>query len=913
MALNADGKWVVQTNDCLWKIAQACYGDASRWPEIAKANGVSLSTAIIHTGQVLTIPGVTSSSGSGTTTTVPPEASPVQDDSKYLTPKTNQTVGIVWWKLNTDQTRQMFCAWEFDRANTDHYEINVWEDREDGYGWRVVTDKQTVSVKEVEVSASEYAKKIKIGVKPISQEKSGGGYYWTDGKEVTLEYDFRNNPPEMPPAPSFSIDEHNKVTVEFQNIQETINADYIEFWFYQDTTLKYRTGMTGITSFTTISLETGYAYYETTVDAGHKYQFKYRAARSVQNGEETTYIYGSWSEFTEIFYSSPIAPQIINSIEAKKFVDSEHGTFSYGVLVKWDKVESAKYYRVEYSDYEDFHSYEYADSEPDDGPQLLIMNIGIGDRYYFRVRSINDGGISEDWSESKLFAYGTKPAAPTTYSNVLTCNTGEDLKLYWIHNSTDGSVEEYARIQFVVTDFLHPDVTPFTFSKIIPNERPTEERSDPGVYVINLDDEEWSSYTNGFLLKWRVQTCGVSGEYSNFSIEREARMFIQPTITIDIKEDPNSQTSLEEISQFPFYILGNVLPKITQESLTQIYQIPLSYHIEIVSKSDYDVPDRYANTMHVSIGDIIYSESYDPDSTWDDKWKLVKEMTPSDITLQNGAEYTLTVTVSMSSGLTASDSLDFSAQISDVLYNVYADVIINKETLEANIHPYCYEYLLVEDPEPGQPTTEPQLVQNCRLSVYRKEYNGKFVEIASDIDNTVGAYVTDPHPALDYARYRIVARNNNGSINFADINPVKVGEPSIIIQWSEAWSKFQTGDIYQEEPAWSGSMIKIPYNIDVSENNNMDTSLIEYVGREHPVSYYGTQLGTTANWNCEIPAYDKEMIYNLRRLSAWTGDVYVREPSGTGYWANISVSFNIAHNAVTIPVSFSISRVEGGI
>ena len=53
--------------------------------------------------------------------------------------------------------------------------------------------------------------------------------------------------------------------------------------------------------------------------------------------------------------------------------------------------------------------------------------------------------------------------------------------------------------------------------------------------------------------------------------------------------------------------------------------------------------------------------------------------------------------------------------------------------------------------------------------------------------------------------------------------------------------------------------------------------------------------------------------YSLRRLSRWTGDVYVREPSGTGYWANIKVSLNIEHLAVTIPVSLSVTRVEGGM
>ena len=62
-----------------------------------------------------------------------------------------------------------------------------------------------------------------------------------------------------------------------------------------------------------------------------------------------------------------------------------------------------------------------------------------------------------------------------------------------------------------------------------------------------------------------------------------------------------------------------------------------------------------------------------------------------------------------------------------------------------------------------------------------------------------------------------------------------------------------------------------------------------------------------------MPKSDTETIYALRRLQNWMGDVYVREPSGSGYWANVAVSFDINHKEVIIPVSISIKRVEGGV
>ena len=105
-------------------------------------------------------------------------------------------------------------------------------------------------------------------------------------------------------------------------------------------------------------------------------------------------------------------------------------------------------------------------------------------------------------------------------------------------------------------------------------------------------------------------------------------------------------------------------------------------------------------------------------------------------------------------------------------------------------------------------------------------------------------------------------------------------------------------------------MLRLPYNVDTSENYDLDTSLVEYIGRKNPVSYYGTQRGVSATWNTDIPKYDKETIHALRRLAAWNGDVYVREPNGNGYRANAKVSWSIKHGEVKIPVTINVNKVE---
>lgn len=217
----------------------------------------------------------------------------------------------------------------------------------------------------------------------------------------------------------------------------------------------------------------------------------------------------------------------------------------------------------------------------------------------------------------------------------------------------------------------------------------------------------------------------------------------------------------------------------------------------------------------------------------------------------------------------------------------------------------CY-YCIVETAHP---------VDDVTLAVYRRDFDGAFTELANGIENNSNTFITDPHPALDYARYRVVAKTKStGAISYYDLPGYPVNGKAIIVQWSEDWSSFNSwSEDPASEPAWSGSILKLPYNVDVSDSNDPDVTHIKYVGRKRPVTYYGTQLGESSTWSTVIPKHDEETLYLLRRLSVWMGDVYVREPSGSGYWANVKVSFGQKHLDMTIPITLDITRVEGGV
>lgn len=206
------------------------------------------------------------------------------------------------------------------------------------------------------------------------------------------------------------------------------------------------------------------------------------------------------------------------------------------------------------------------------------------------------------------------------------------------------------------------------------------------------------------------------------------------------------------------------------------------------------------------------------------------------------------------------------------------------------------------------------LTPNALLAVYRRDYDGKLTLIANGIQNGSNTSVVDPHPSLDYGRYRVIAESAlSGEMLGQDISPLPIGVTSIILQWDEEWREFE-GDSTTDlvEKPWNGSLLELKYNVKVAPNASVDSKLVSYIGREHPVSYYGTQINTTDTWNTEIPRDDKDTIYALRRLQAWKGDVYVREPTGSGYWANITVSWNNDYSSMVIPITINVTRVEGG-
>lgn len=736
----------------------------------------------------------------------------------------------------------------------DHYTVKWAYDSGDGVWFD--GGSSDVKGKVATYSIPSNALRVRVTVTPVSKTREVNGKqtsYWS-GSGVSAIHDTAANPPEKPPSPKVEVEKYDMTTV-VDNVSDP-RSDEIQFEVY-DLTTPFTSG--------TVAVKACMASFKCKLNAGGEYRVRARSANIYGTGR----VYSEWTDFTTGIITIPSPPAEITTIR---------GSSSTSIYLEWTAVNSAKTYEIEYankithfdntSETKKISNIEFNHYE--------VTGLESGNEYFFRVRAVNEKGQSA-WTDIKSVVIGKKPAAPTTWSSATTVVTGDPLTLYWVHNSEDGSTETFAEVEITIGT----DKQTYTVRNEGWDNPDNPDKDKTKSYSVDT-----SRYNEGTKINWRVRTAGITKVYGDWSIMRTVDVYAPPTLELSMTNQ-NGEI-IQVLNSFPFFIKGLAGPKT---------QMPIGYHITISADTGYETVDSVGRPKIVNPGEAVYSRYIDTNDP------LLVEFNPGNIDLENNISYTVTVVASMNSGLTTIATVGFGVSWTDVTYGLDAEIAIDNDTYVAYVTPYCRD-------EAGVP------ISDVTLAVYRREFDGTYKELSKGIDTTKNTVVTDPHPALDYARYRIVATSKStGAVSFYDPPGYPVGGIGAVLQWDEAWSDF---DVRNEEaetvqPLWNGSLLKLPYNLDVSDNNTADSTLVKYIGRSYPVSYYGTQIDSGSTWNLVIRKDDVETLYALRRLSIWKGDVYVRESSGSGYWANVNVSFSKKHADLTIPVTLDITRVEGGI
>lgn len=885
---------------------------------IAKLNHIK-NVNLIYVGQVLTIKGGSSPSNNNTGSSSSSSSS--SGGSNQNTTSSNQ-VTMKAFGLQANSDNVLFAIWHWQKENTDKFEVQWEYSTKDGNwftGSHTTVDYATAAqhgyLFDVTYTVPKNAVTVRFRVRPISKTYTKNDKtisYWTAVWTGYQTYDAKSINKEKPPTP-------NAPTVEVKDYTLTCSVDnlmnieydgdqYVEFDIIKNDVERVYLGLSKIIFFA--------ASYSCTIDPGYKYKVRAR----VKIGDT----YSDWSNYSSDASSKPNAPSGSCSCYA---------TSSKSIKVTWSGVSSATTYDLQYTTNKDY--FEGSNSVTTvnniENTQYEVTGLESGERYFFRVRAVNSQG-SSGWGGISSVIIGTKPIAPTTWSSTTTAITGEDLILYWIHNSEDSSAERMAEVEVY---YDSQKVTHTVTNDEIDDDNPQKTSQ----YVIST-----SGMTEGKVIKWRVRTAGITNEFGDWSVQRTVDVYARPSLSLLLFDNNGNTTT--NITEFPFRVTGEAGPAT---------QTPVSYHLSIIAGDNYETVDEIGNFKMVMAGDYVFSRFYDISE------RLDATLYPQDVDLQPGVPYDLVCVVGMDSGLTAENKISFGVNWVDSFFVPNAQITFDQEKIVTHINPFCeyYPYIFYEVSYTNSKwirtsneieeiegisvdnaltdkyndivyagylngvlthfcvvlATEPRAVPDITLSVYRREFDGTFTEIGTNLVNESNTFVTDPHPPLDYARYRIVATSDKtGAICFNDLPAYPIQVKTIVMQWNEAWTDYNLPeDEAIAKPAWHGSMLKLPYNIDVTESNDLDVSLINYIGRKHPVSYYGTHIGSTAIWHCDVPKSDKETIYALRRLAIWMGDVYVREPSGVGYWANVSVSFEQKHCNLVVPVTIDITRVTGGV
>lgn len=822
----------------------------------------------------------------------------VDDGSSSSSTKvTGDTVKIRTYGLQSHSERGMYVTWNWDRANTKEYKVE-WYDYYDGY-WH--KHESTVTVKNSEFTANNEATQVKVKIKPVAKTyKNSKGKevaYWTNVKWASSNsYSFSENPPKKPTsAPKIEIAD-TKLSATLDGLSDLNSPSIIEFQLATNevpTSTKVKVPVKSLISVTA----------EFTVKIGSNYRVRARTVRGV--------LTSAWSDWSESKSTIPAVPEITKCMA---------GSADNTVELSWTSVTTATAYEIEYADNQSYFT------NPTGGQPYSLTNLTeeqiktckavISDNitseknFYFRMRAKNDVGYSA-WSNVSQYKDGDAPKAPTTFSSRSVITVGNLVTLNWTHNSTGEAVAKYSHIDLYVDGV----------KKLIPTiDHGTEKNNEKSYTIDTRAEASETPGTNyeivcpdGAIIQWRVRTASENGYLGEWSTLRTIYVYENPQLTFQAYDlTDNVLETPFTLSALPLKFRGFV-------DVDSFKQKIIGYHVSITADKTHQVVNNQGETVTVYAGDTVYGRPFD-DVDPDDPNNFEVTISAGDATFTNDISYTVSCTVTMDSGLTVtSDPITFSAVLAQTSYFLDAEISVDPDSYTATIRPYC------TNADDGTP------VENVLLYVYRREYNGDFTLISGDIDNTsaftpaegegtyeIGlsnTFVTDPHPSLDYARYRIVAIDKDtGSTVYSDLPPYPVGCKSIILQWGETWTNFDATDEDEDEEfrSWSGEMLKLPYNIDISNSYSPDVALVEYIGREHPVDYYGTQRGESAIWNAVIKKDDQETIYSLRRLANHMGNVYVREPSGIGYRAHVKVSFGKKHLDVTIPVTLNITRVEGG-
>lgn len=490
--------------------------------------------------------------------------------------------------------------------------------------------------------------------------------------------------------------------------------------------------------------------------------------------------------------------------------------------------------------------------------RFVLADVEANKSYYFRYKVGNDTGDCAQWSpvSSQAFIYGTRPDRPSAYNEKGAYLNTETARLWWVHNSKDGSVQTGAKVTYKIGD----------------GEAATQTlQGDATSLELPLEGIE-----DGVEVTWSVETKGVSPTWSEPSESVTFKVWEQPVVIVGVSE---------LVDRYPIAL--TIDPSAPN-------QTPLIIDVEVLTVAPHQMMRPDGSEVQVQAGEIVWSHhaTSPPDP-------LELSVQAGEMVLTDGQEYAVRAVCVMSSGITCENSATFAYDVDEAAFSVGAD-LSRPDGRSVEIVPYAV-----------YPSADGSVnyAESVTLSIFRMETDGSLTALVRNMPNDGTYSFTDAHAALGQQGYRIFAVDSEtGLVTWDDLEAEFAGTPSLVFSWNDMSDGVEPAESLGV--SLESNVLELAYNLSVNEDHSPDMDGVEYIGRKHPVGAYGTQLGETARYSAEIPKTDTDTIKAARRLANAMTDVFVRDPMGSAYYAMAKVSMSSDSESRSVSVSIDVTRTD---
>lgn len=489
-------------------------------------------------------------------------------------------------------------------------------------------------------------------------------------------------------------------------------------------------------------------------------------------------------------------------------------------------------------------------------------------RWFARVRRRNETGAS-DWTTIVSTLLGTVPSAPTLGALPVSVPVDGTLAVSWTHNSEDGSAQSAFELELNGT----AAVSGTTASAA--TVRPAE---------ISVGD--------GGELRVRVRTKGALESWSDWSEPAVVQVWAQPSVGVSLvcggSEVAGAATSMpmQLRVQLSAYVAGNHA---------------IAWWADVSAGEGYPSTARDGSPAVVAEGERLWRLDAVPDDGTEvppegdacNRVCLLVTVDASCLRMEPNVSYVAHGGCVTAAGLRAEGSVAFTWDPSGSVGDPSAVLSYDPLTLSMGVEVAC------EDGAPG-----------TMLSVWRVEQGGSAVLVAEGL--APGGTCVDPHPDFGSCVYRVVATDPESGMQSSAEFEAWVDEGALVVQWGERWE----GDAEAEEVApgvlsYAGSRIRLPYDVRIEEDREVEMAEVEYLGRRLPVLYVGEMQRQQLSASGTLYEDDDPGAHGrIRDLLSHGGPCYVRAPSGVGFWASVRGNLSADMGGVST-YSLTFKRVEG--